>query len=95
MRRRPTPEDLRVLNCAHLDPNALTVTIDPDDLLPPDWDAITLEDGVAHRRRLFDKYVGDRGDDLASGDAAVIYALLDRNEHPVMAERRDRMRGRI
>lgn len=91
--RRPvTAEDLRILNLPDLDPEEIQVRIDPDDMEPPNWAKMPLEDGIQHRQAMREKY---NPDELADIDHAVVAALLERNEHPTMRRRRREMRERL
>jgi hypothetical protein len=91
-RRRITAEDLEDLGLEEIDPADLVVEIDPADLRRPIWKGVSATAGAAHRRALADKY---HPEDLPDLDHRVVAAILERNEHPVLAERRREMMMRL
>jgi hypothetical protein len=91
-KRRVTAKDLRSLGLSQIDPESVTIEIDPADLREPNWAALGLKGGIEHRKALSAKYWSDELPDI---DQVVIAALLERNEHPTMRRRRDEMRQRL
>lgn len=93
--RRMTAVDLRRLGRTDIDPELVTIEIDPEDLDPPSFDRVSIPEAMAHWRALREKYFGGGAEQLlAPSNQAAIYALLEHNLHPEMRAKHEAQRAR-